>query len=98
MGAGSVIASQRVGAKRIPNRHRPRKRMIQYSRDVRDGIDKPRRGGYGAGACPWAGRRRDPVAGQDNQFGAKPALLLAIAAFPINPKRFMVPAGFAVGK
>jgi hypothetical protein len=38
------------------------------------------------------------VAGQDNQFGAKPALLLAIVAFPINPKRFMVRSGFAVGK
>jgi hypothetical protein len=29
---------------------------------------------------------------------AKPALLLANAAFPINPKRFMVPSSFAAGK
>src|SRR5467141_1741886 len=28
------------------NRHRPRKRTIQYSRDADDGIEKPRRTGY----------------------------------------------------
>jgi hypothetical protein len=44
-------------------RHRPRRRAIQYSRDASDGIEKPRRTGYPAGACHRARRRRDPVAG-----------------------------------
>src|SRR5260370_42141032 len=30
------------------NRHRPRKRTIQYSRDADDGIEKPQRTGYPA--------------------------------------------------
>ncbi len=30
-----------------------------------DGIEKPRRTGYSAGACHWARRRRDPVAQYD---------------------------------
>src|SRR5258707_5337518 len=40
-------------------------RATQYSRDAGDGIEKPRRTGYPAGACHRARRRRDPVAGYD---------------------------------
>jgi hypothetical protein len=36
------------------------------TRDVSDGIDKPRRSGYSAGACHRARRRRDPVAEYDD--------------------------------
>jgi len=45
--------------------HHPRKRVIQYSRDVSDGIERPRRTGYLAGACHRARQRRDPMAGYD---------------------------------
>src|SRR5438552_14361455 len=41
-------------------------RATQYSRDACDGIEKPRRTGYPAGACHRARRRRDPVAGYDS--------------------------------
>ncbi len=50
------------------NRHRPRKRAIQYSRDVSDRTERPRRTGYPAGACHRARRRRDPVAGYDERL------------------------------
>src|SRR5947199_3624571 len=40
-------------------------RAIQYSKDVCDKIEKPRRTGYPAGACHRARRKRDPVAGYD---------------------------------
>ena len=49
--------------------HRPRRRTIQYSRDVSNQIDKPRRTGSPAGACHRARRRRDPVAGDDGRVG-----------------------------
>jgi hypothetical protein len=65
--------------------HRPRKRTIQYSRDVDDGIERPQRTGY-------------PIAGGAGQLAGPPNRALAIVAFPINPKRFMVPAGFVIGK
>src|ERR1700738_150810 len=42
------------------------KRMIRYSRDASDGIERPRRTGYSAGACHRARRRRDPGAGDDD--------------------------------
>jgi hypothetical protein len=41
-------------------------RATQDSRDAWDGIEKPRRPGYPAGACHRARRRRDPVAGYDD--------------------------------
>src|SRR5438477_11664764 len=43
-------------------------RATQYSRDACDGIEKPRRTGYPAGACHRARRRRDPVAGYDGRW------------------------------
>jgi hypothetical protein len=59
-------ANRWVRTRRTPGRHRPRKRAIQYSRDGDDGIEKPRRTGYPAGACHRARRRRDPVARYDD--------------------------------
>ena len=47
------------------HRHHPRMRVIQYSRDADDGIEKPRRTGYPDGARHRAHQRRDPVAGDD---------------------------------
>ena len=50
-----------------PNRYHPRRRVNQYSRDTSDRIEKSRRTGCPAGACHRARRRRDPVAGHDDE-------------------------------
>jgi hypothetical protein len=41
-------ASRREIAELCTGCHRPRKRVIQYSRDASDGIEKPQRTGYPA--------------------------------------------------
>ena len=43
---GHIVPRDRGPAPLPTGRHRPRKRTIQYSRDVSDGIDRPRGTGY----------------------------------------------------
>src|SRR5439155_20535221 len=52
----------------VPSRHRRLDRATQYPRAGCDGIEKPRRTGYTAGACHRARRRRDSVAGYDDRW------------------------------
>src|SRR2546421_7925007 len=57
-------------------------RAIQYSRDVCDKIEKPRRTGYPAGACHRARRKRDPVAGYDGLLCSSASAPFAEATKP----------------
>jgi hypothetical protein len=66
--AGTSPAMTKKAVRRAHGRHHPRTRMIQYSRDACDGIEKPRRTGYSAGACHRARQRRDPVAEYDGEW------------------------------
>src|SRR6195256_2593612 len=73
---GRIAPRDRKVASPILQLSSPAKAGDPVFRDASDGIEKPRRTGYPAGACHRARRRRDPVAGYDDLLWSSAELFI----------------------
>jgi hypothetical protein len=64
----SQLSSPDIAVRRTASLPLAYDRAIQYSRDVSDRTEKPRRTGFPAGACHPAGQWPDRVAGDDDHW------------------------------
>src|SRR3979411_2536539 len=82
---GRIAPRDRKVASPILQLSSPAKAGDPVFRDASNGIEKPRRTGYPAGACHRARRRRDPVAGYDDLLWSSAELFIGRAFAQLRP-------------